>query len=133
MKTNESDSDIDRKLIIFRIKIYYWVASLIYSIVFVYIAGIDFRAVSFPNKWVEALLSALVFGIFLVYVNIFHMNYRFRDRLLSSFLYIFCLSMTAFFYKSLIYSSGRIDHKDIAPIILMVFGFPIYIIMAENF
>jgi hypothetical protein len=99
---DETD-DENRKSWIFRLKICYCVFISIFSIVFLYLSGIKFKAEDFHNKRVEALLFGLVMGIILIYINMFWADYPLADKLLSSFAYLFCLCLISFFFKPLLY------------------------------
>jgi hypothetical protein len=87
MKMDESGNENDRS-IIFRVKVFYWAIALLFSVALAYLSGVDFRAADFRNQRAVAIVLGLVFGIFLVYVNIFHANYNFLDRIVSSLVYL---------------------------------------------
>jgi hypothetical protein len=128
MKMNKSNSTNDKEieLILFRLKIFYWFIALSFSIVFIYFSGIDLREKNILNNRVEAIILGLIFGSILIYYNIFHTGYAFGDRIISSFIYIFCLFLMAYIYKPLLYDSssytiiGRLSLGNILPVIYMI-------------
>jgi hypothetical protein len=137
MKMNESRDDNDTGWIIFQIKNFYWVIALLFSVAFAYLSGIDFRASNFHNLRVQALVFGLICGIFLIYINIFHTNYDFSERLRTSFAYLFCLSMIAYIYKPVLYDSSSYTSYTpnvnvrgdllIAPVIFLAMIFALHI------
>jgi hypothetical protein len=125
------ESDKKKSLIVFRLKIFYWIMVLPFSVAFAYLSGIGFRAANLHNQRVEAIVFGLIYGSFLVYFNIFHTHHNFSERLISSLVYLFCLSTMAYIYKPLLYDSssyriiGRI--RIWAPAAFMAMAFVFYI------
>jgi hypothetical protein len=129
----------ERERIISLIKIFYWVIALLFSVAFTYFSGIDFRETNIRNQRVQAIILGLMCGNFLVYFNIFHTNYDSRERLISSLIYIFCLSMMAYIYKPLLYDSSsyiiepsQSFRYPITPAVFIVTVFAIFIWNLRN-
>jgi hypothetical protein len=111
---------------------------LLFSVVFVCLSGIDFHEANFHNQRVQSIIFGLIIGYILIYFNIFHTNYDFYERLISSFVYLFCLSMMAYIYKPLLYDSSSYIMEPsssfrypITPAVFMVTAFAMFIWFSE--